>query len=107
MPTAYTWQFEALDVCPTEEGLSNVVDSVHWRLTGDDGLGHLATAYGEQPLGPPDPDNFTPYSELTATQVQSWVEAQMGSELAVVIGSIDQRLLEQVSPTVIQLPPPW
>lgn len=107
MPNAYTWQFVALDVFPTHDGLTNVVESVHWQLTGDDGLGHHAKLYGEQPVGPPDPDNFTPYNDLTAAQVQSWVEASMGSELAVITGDIDRRILEQVSPSIVQMAPPW
>lgn len=107
MPTAYTWQFVALDVFPSYQGLTNVVESIHWRLTGDDGAGHLAGAYGEEPAGPPDPDNFTPYAELTASQVQGWVETQMGSRLDEVKADIDRQIAQQISPTVVAMLPPW
>ena len=107
MPTNYTWQFVALDVFPTYQGLTNVVESIHWRLTGDDGSGHLATSYGEQKAGPPDPDNFTPLNSLTALQVQGWVEALMGADLAAIEADIDRRITEQIAPTVVALEPPW
>lgn len=107
MPTAYTWQFLALDVFPSLDGLTNVVESIHWQLTGDDGSGHLFSVYGEQPAGPPDPDNFTPFNELTALQVQGWVEACMGAELDAVKADIDRQIQQQISPTVVALEPPW
>ena len=104
---AYTWQFVALDVYPTYAGLTNVVESVHWRLSADDGSGHKAEAYGEQPLGPPDPNNFTPFASLTFAQVLGWVQAQMGAEAAGLQASLDQRIAQQVSPTVVAMSPPW
>lgn len=38
MPIAYTWQFESLDVFPTYQTVTDAVESMHWRLTADDGL---------------------------------------------------------------------
>lgn len=105
--TTYTWQFPALDVYPTYQGLTNAVESVHWRLTGDDGAGHTATAYGEQPVGAPDPDNFTPFASLTAAQVQGWVEAQMGAEVTHLHTDLDGQIAQQVSPSVVSMEPPW
>ena len=105
--TTYTWQFVKLDVFPTYNGLTDVVESATWRLTADDGLGHLATAYGEQAVGPPDPQNFTPFANLTFNQVQGWVEAAMGSELAVLQAALDQQIADQVTPEIVQMAPPW
>lgn len=106
--TTYTWQFAALDVYPTHQGLANVVYSVHWKLTGDDGSGHTATAYGSQTLGPVDPQNFTPFANLTANQVQGWVEAQMGSTDVVQCKAwIDNRINNQIAPTITTVLPPW
>lgn len=105
--TIYTWQFPKLDVFPTYAGLTNVVESMHWRLTANDGLGHHATAYGETKAGPVDVNNFTPFSNLTLATVQGWCEAQMGSELNEVKASLVGQINEQVSPTIQSLPPPW
>lgn len=106
--TTFAWQFTALEVLPAYQGLNDVVEAVHWRLVADDGNGHIAEVYGEQTAGPPDPQNFTPFDNLTATQVQGWVEDAMGAagvnELqAVLIGQIN----EQINPTCVTLTPPW
>lgn len=106
--TTFSWDFVSLEVVPNEGGLVNVVEAVHWRLTANDGLGHILTAYGEQQLGPPDPDNFTPYDDLTAAQVQGWVETEMGvDEVNAVQVQLIGQIAEQVSPHCVQMAPPW
>lgn len=108
MPIAFSWQFPQLDVFPTHEGLTNVVEAVHWRLNADDGAGHTATAYGEQEMGPVDPDNFTPYANLTAAQVQGWVESEMGVDgVNAVQVQLTGIINEQATPTCIGMAPPW
>lgn len=101
------WQFDSLDVFPTYGSLTNVVQSIHWRVTADDGSGHTAQAYGEEVAGPPDPGNFIPFSELTASVVQGWAETAMGSELAKLMAYLDSTILAQVNPSTVSLPPPW
>lgn len=105
--TTFAWQFTELVVLPSFQGLTNVVECMNWRLTASDGLGHTAMAYGEQHAGPPDPNNFTPFASLTASQVTAWLEAGMGDELAALQAQLEAQLAEQASPTVVSLPPPW
>lgn len=107
MTIAYTWQFDSLDVFPTYSTVTDAVESMHWRLTADDGLGHQAQAYGEQQTGPIDVNNFIPYVDLTLADVQGWCETQMGPELAVVQAALVGQINEQVDPTIVSLPPPW
>lgn len=107
MANTYVWQFERLDVFPTYNGLTNVVQSVHWRINASDGAGHNSTSYGEQTIGPPDPQNFTPFASLTEAQVRGWVEALMGSDLDGVMSDLDRGIAEQVTPQVIGMNPPW
>lgn len=107
MPNAYTWQFVRLDVYPTYGALANVVQSVHWEVTASDGVGHAAQAYGEQSLGPPDPENFTPFAELTQAQVQGWTEAALGAELAAMQSQLDAAIQQQISPSIVPMSPPW
>lgn len=105
--TTYTWQFDSLDVIPTYQTVTDAVESMHWRITADDGAGHQAVAYGETKAGPVDVNDFIPFGQLTLGTVQGWCEAQMGSELgeiqAYLIGVIGQ----QVSPQTVALEPPW
>jgi hypothetical protein len=33
MANTYTWDFPALDTAPSEDGLSDVIKTIHWRIT--------------------------------------------------------------------------
>lgn len=105
--TAFAWQFESLDVIPTYQSLTNVVESMHWHLTADDGLGHHATACGETKAGPVDVNNFTPFESLTEAIVQGWCETQMGDELTAVQSQLVGQINEQVNPSIVSMTPPW
>ena len=105
--TTYAWQFDSLDVFPTYSTVTDAVESMHWRLTADDGLGHQAQAYGEQKTGPIDVNNFIPYANLTLANVQGWCETQMGPELDVVKAALVGQISEQIDPTTVSLAPPW
>lgn len=106
--TTYVWQFDSLDVFPTYETVTDAVESMHWRLTADDGLGHQAQAYGEAKAGPVDLDNFIPFDELTLETVQGWCEEAIGTdEVNAVKASLVGQIDEQVSPSILSLAPPW
>jgi hypothetical protein len=70
----YTWLIERLDATPAEGVLSNVVHKIHWRLLATDGAKTVDT-YGDVRLSAADPENFTPYGELTEGDVIGWLEA--------------------------------
>lgn len=108
MTIAYTWQFDSLDVFPTYETVTNALESMHWRLTADDTLGHTAQAYGEAKAGPVDLENFIPFEELTLETVQGWCEAAIGvDEVNAIKASLVGQIDEQVSPSLLSMPPPW
>lgn len=107
MPIAYEWQFDSLDVYPTYQTVTNAVESMHWCLTADDGVGHQASAYGEVKAGPVDVNNFIPYNQLTLPVVQGWCEAQMGAEVDQVKVWLVGQINEQINPTIVALAPPW
>lgn len=107
MPTAYTWQFVALDVFPTYETVTDAVESMHWRITADDGAGYEATAYGETKTGPVDVDNFIPFGELTQAVVQGWCEVRMGGELDQIKAGLVGVINDQISPVTQTMIPPW
>jgi len=108
MPNAYTWQFVALDVFLTYQNETDVVFNVHWRLHADDGLGHVASVYGDQRCGDVDPDNFIPFDELTSVDVQGWVEEQMGAdEIDELHATLDASIADQINPPSVSMAPPW
>jgi hypothetical protein len=86
MAITYTWNVNTVDVYPSDEGHSNVIYNVHWRLNATDtevdaeGNPYVASIYGTQSLDTSDLSNFTNFDSVTSSQVQGWVEGAMGEE---------------------------
>jgi hypothetical protein len=78
--STFTWGIAQL-----ERKLSDgAVYTAHWTVTatrevtsGDD---IAAGGYGSTGFSAPDPDNFTPYGDLTEGQVVGWVLSALGDE---------------------------
>jgi hypothetical protein len=106
--TTITWQIEQMSCLPQEEGQTDVVISVAWRVNGTDGT-YSATVYGSQTLAPYTPKSpFTPYADLTLAQVVGWVQDIMGSEqVAAINANIEQQIENQVNPPIVTPPLPW
>lgn len=102
----YTWNIGPLDVKLFENGLTNAVYGVNWRLIGTDGE-YSASVYGY--VGVPAPDgDFTPYDELTKAQVQGWVEEALGAEqVAQYKANIADQIELQKNPVYATIPSPW
>ena len=65
MANTYTWEFVQLDTAPTEGSLSDVVKSIHWRITGvsDTRTPNNATSiYWQATIGAADADSFTAFT---------------------------------------------
>ena len=108
MPTTYTWQFPTLDVYPIWQTVVNAVYDMHWRLVADDGAGHTASAYGSQRCGPVNLNDFTPFANLTLSQVQGWIEQLLGAnQISLFKAQLDQQIANQITPPTASLPPPW
>lgn len=97
-----------MDEYPQSEGLSDVVFNVHWRRQATEVDGdktYQAEVYSVQSMTAPEPDNFTPYDQLTFEQVCGWLESSLNVE------AIDASLALQIedlkSPKQISLPLPW
>ena len=109
--TTIGWIVERLEVHPTEDGLSMVVDSVAWRVNAHgvtDGNDYFSTDYGTTKIDAPDVAEFVPYDQLTPEIVLGWVKNHLGE---VTVASIESKLTnqinEQANPSVIVPPLPW
>ena len=108
MTNTFTWTFPTLTAYPSYEGQTDVVFTVHWVLTGTDGNGHSGSVYGTVGVTYAAGSPFTPYASLTEEQVQTWVVDALGEEqVADYKANIDNQISQQVSPTIVDLPPPW
>jgi hypothetical protein len=80
------WDVNTVDVYPTDEGHSNVIYNVHWRLNAVDtqvdaeGNPYTAVVYGTQVLDTSDLSGFIDFDSVTSAEVQGWVESAMGEE---------------------------
>lgn len=90
--TTYTWTDEQMIVAPSEAGLTNVVKRVIAVYTADDGV-NTSSQLMSVVLDQPDPQNFTPYENLTLLQVVGWIEAKV--DTAYWQGYLDDLLLSQ------------
>ena len=48
---SHTWKVAALDYAVSQDGLSNVVTTVHWTCSKEDENGNSGSAYGTHSLG--------------------------------------------------------
>jgi|TARA_B100000035_G_scaffold50623_3_gene39197 hypothetical protein len=107
MAINYTWDVSTVDVKEID-GNADTVFNVHWRLTGTDdtnndteGNPQTTTVYGTQELDTSDLSDFTAFADLTASDVQGWVETAMGAtEVQAKKDSLDAQINELVNPVV-------
>ena len=106
MAISYNWNVSTVDVYPTDEGHSNVIYNVHWRLNATDtqvdaeGNPYTASVYGTQSLDTSDLSNFTNFDSVTSSQVQGWVESAMGAEeVQSLKDSLDAKIADEINPT--------
>ena len=105
MTNTYTWTVQALDCYPTYEGETDVVFVVSWRCDGTDGTySSFNTGQTQVPYISGDP--YTPYADLTQSQVLGWVWAN-GVDQAAVEAALATDIENQVNPPVVTPPLPW
>jgi hypothetical protein len=110
MAISYAWDVKTVDTYPTKDSKSDVVYNVHWRLTATDdtnndadGNPQTATVYGSQALDTSDLSSFTEFADLTASDVQGWVEAALTADTVNDMkDSLDSTIEELVTPTSVQ-----
>ena len=109
----YTWAINYMDTKPSEDGLTDVVVSCQWSLSGTDGGDPAVTAsnYGYTKFAPPQAGDFTAYANLTQEQVLGWVWAAPaengGVDKAAAESGIDSQIEAQKNPPAVILPNPW
>ena len=107
MAIVYTWTFNPLEVTLSQDGLTNVVKTVHWRLTGEEN-GVSETVYGTEGMEDPLPGSFIPYDNLTLETVQNWVEGKMGEErVQAMKDSIANSINAKNNPVSASMVAPW
>lgn len=105
-----TWTIAQLDRHPHQDGLDDVVFTAHWRAQDSETVGeetYSGSSYGTVSFPDPDPDNFTPYADITEMMALQWVFDAMGDEqVASIEASITQQIADAKNPPV-ESGTPW
>jgi hypothetical protein len=104
MVTEYKWVISAMDTAPSEDCLTDVVKTVHWRYQAQD-VEYFADMYGSMACATPSETDFTAYPDLTEDQVISWLEA--GNDVDALKANLDAQIEQQKNPPIVNLPLPW
>ena len=109
MAISYSWNVSTVDTYPTHNSQSDVVYNVHWRLTAtddtnkdSDGNNWTAEVYGTQAVDTSDLSSFTAFADLTASDVQGWVESALGADKVTEMkASLDANIAAKITPTSV------
>lgn len=104
----FKWVISQLDTAPSEDGLTDVVKTVHWRYQATEVTEEktwFAEVYGTMACETPSSTDFTAYPDLTEAQVESWLEA--GLDTATLQSNLESQIEYQKNPPIINLPLPW
>ena len=106
--TTYQWVINQMDTKPTEDGLTDVVVTIHWTRTAEQFVGEeaiLVSSYGTMGCETPSSTDFTTYPDLTYEQVCGWLD--VGLNVTAIDLGLDQQIENIINPPVIVLPLPW
>ena len=108
MSNLYAWAVNSMTAYPQYAGETDVVFSISWVLSATDGT-YNAAAYGSVDTTYVAGAPFTPYNELTLSQVNGWVATALGPEgIAKAQADCDAAIAAQQDTSKPVTPPlPW
>jgi hypothetical protein len=103
----YSWTITALNSYPEYQGEQDVVFSIFATYTGTDGT-YSSNVEIAQSLILSNTATFTPYADLTESQVLEWLLAALSPQQ---IDQMQAKIAAQITadnqPPFVQLPLPW
>lgn len=115
MSNTYAWSVLGMSAYPEYESQTDVVFLVSYQCTATSSTinpktntpyqssngGSVSVSYT---AGSP----YTPYSQLTQSQVIGWVQAALGAEgVAQIEAACDSGISSQIAPPIVNPPLPW
>ena len=95
---AHTWTVSTMDYTVSQDGHTNVVNTVHWRVSKTDG-DHSGSSYGTVGLEAPG-ESFVEWADVTEEVAVGWAKAALGDDqVAATEAAIDAQIAEQATPT--------
>jgi hypothetical protein len=108
MAITYTWEIAQLDCYPEYEGKQKVVKTVHWLRKATDNNGHTGEIYGAREIVLNPKDIFTPYNNLTFSEVEGWLNSSFNDDEINELNTIlNAQIADQINPPVVTPALPW
>jgi hypothetical protein len=106
MEIKYNWEITSMDVILNQDGLSNVVSNIDWRLIATvEGEKYRIDQWAKQYVSAPDANAFTAYEELTKEQVVGWLESIL--DVPQIKEYLEEQINLQANPIQTTLAPPF
>ena len=94
----FNWTVSAMDYTVSQDGHTNVVNTVHWRVSKTDG-DHSGSSYGTVGLEAPS-GTFVEWDDITEATAVGWAKAALGDEqVSSIEAAIDAQIAELATPT--------
>ena len=103
--TTILWTISQLDCKPQEDGKTDVVVTAHWQCTGTQ-ADYSAQVYGTASFTLEQGAGFTPYDQLTESQVLGWCWTN-GVDKDATEASVAAQIEAQINPPIVTPPLPW
>ena len=95
---SHTWKVSAMDYTVSQDGHTNVVNTVHWRVSKEDG-DNSGSSYGTVGLEAPS-GSFVEWADVTEEMAVGWAKAALGDDqVAATEAAIDAQIAEKATPT--------
>ena len=95
---AHTWTIGAMDYTVSQDGHTNVVNTVHWRCSKEDG-DNSGSSYGTVGLEAPG-ESFVAWDDITEATAVGWAKAIVENGRGKLFeAAIDAQIAEQATPT--------
>ena len=115
MANTYNWDFPALDTKPSEGDLTDVVTTIHWRITAvsdsetnAEGQPLSVSAYGTASAGEPAGDAFIAFDEITKDWCKAKVLDSVGKTETELCDMLDEQINNLANPPIVQkIPANW
>jgi hypothetical protein len=105
----YMWAVTSMDCLSQAEGQTNVVFRVTYNCSKSVQDGYFtAVKTGKLNVEYKQSDPYTPFNELTESQVLDWVFLSLGTdEVAQITADVDAQISAYMAPAVVTPPLPW
>ena len=88
----------AMDCYVDYDGLKDSIQNVHWVYEATDGT-NTTSSIGVETLDAPSAEGFTPFDELSESDVVAWLEAKM--DLDSLKANLDDQLDKIANPVIV------